>query len=150
MTGRSYSPIFLVISIVLALGFLLWAPCASPRGGAGIGITCEGDSVGAEGTQTGLDFAYRFTNIPRIDGDLELLVSSTFGGNGCPLSDNEIQGFAFNIDSIVSNEYGFPEHDFGLIYNYFATADHAYGALEWSPYNAMFFRGNEVRHCSRG
>ena len=44
-----------------------------------------------------------------------------------------------HIDSLISNEYGFQTHDFGLIYNYFARASHPYGAAEWSPANAIFF-----------
>jgi hypothetical protein len=107
-----------------------------------VGISCDPDTV-AEGTQTGLDFVAREIKNSRINKDIDMLVSESFDNQGVSVSDLEVNQFVAHVDSVVSNEYGINQYDFGLIYNYFANASYEYGDTTWgTAQNVVFFEGS--------
>jgi hypothetical protein len=96
------------VSILMFLGVCVWfVPCVYSRGGEGIGITCKGDTVAEGGNANTLNFDYRQSLFPRIDTDIELLVSQTYADSGCPITLGETRGYVMHVDSLISNEYGF-------------------------------------------
>jgi hypothetical protein len=130
----------LIGAVILAMsGPCVWSVSdTQARGGQGIGISCEPDTI-AEGTETGLNFVPRDISDDRIDKDIDLLVSESFQNQNVPISDLEVSRFLARVDSVVSNEYGINQHDFGLVYNYFANASYEYGDANWGAAQHVVF-----------
>jgi len=146
MTNRVKLRLGLGVFALLSLPCLLFGPrIVLARGGEGIGITAEADSVASTAPDTTAggwgdpDFIRFVADAPRIRKDINFLVSESFSG-GLALPDSQKNGFLQALDDSVNNEYGFQIHDFGLTFNYFACPDTAYGDYQ-GDYNVLFRLG---------
>jgi len=146
MKNRVMLKLVLGAFVFFSFAGLLFGPrSVLARGGEGIGITAEPDSVAGTAPDTTAggwgdpDFIRFVAWNDRIAKDINFLVSESFTG-GLALSDNEKNAFLRAVDDSINNEYGFQVHDFGLTFNYFACPDTAYGDY-LGDYNVLFKLG---------
>ena len=138
--------VYLCAAFVLTFAGLLIVPgIALARGGEGIGITAEADSVAGSSPDTTTagwgdpNFVRFEPDDDRIGQDINFLVSESFSG-WLELLPGEKNGFLQAVDDSINNEYDFQIHDFGLTFNYFACPDTAYGEYQ-GDYNVLFKLG---------
>jgi hypothetical protein len=102
-------------------------------GGHGVGITFPAGGDSALGPQTPADFdAFKHSRNDRIRKDITVLLSDAVQESILAIGDQiqtTVDTMLTEIDEKRDNEFGFGCHDFALVYNYFANAEHPYG--EW-------------------